>query len=427
MNRSLALVVIAVLAALPALVLRALGAHADHGQRVIAWPGGALSGPWAALVFGVGVLAGAFLVSWAAELMQLELSQSFAMALIALLAVLPEYTVDIYLAYTAATIPENAPLALANMTGANRLLIGIGWPMVAIALYMTTKRREVTLESARQGELFFLALATGYSFAMVFKSTLSLWDTLIFLVLFALYARFVMRQEVVEPELEGPAAAIARLAPVPRRIVTGILFAVAGLTLLAAAEPFAEGLKFTGTNLGVSEFLLIQWIAPLASEAPEFLIVMIFALRGQATAGFGALVSSKVNQWTLLVGMVPLAYALGLYNAGQPLAPLHLDPRQLGEVLLTAAQSALAVLIVIDRRFRTKEAYLLAGLFLAQLAVSIGIESASPLDVRERLFAIEKGAFTAIYLVLALIMAIRHRRDLVGVARFVWNEERRRP
>ena len=55
----------------------------------------------------------------------------------------------------------------------------------------------------------------------------------------------------------------------------------------------------TGLTLGIDEFLLVQWLAPLASEAPEFVVVALFAWRGQGTPALGTLVSSKINQWTL--------------------------------------------------------------------------------------------------------------------------------
>ncbi len=90
MGRNLFFLVVTVLAALPALVLRGLlHAHVDPAQGLV-WHGGALSAPLTTLVFGVAVLAAAFLVSWAAELLQLDISQNLAMAIVALLAVMPE-------------------------------------------------------------------------------------------------------------------------------------------------------------------------------------------------------------------------------------------------------------------------------------------------------------------------------------------------
>jgi cation:H+ antiporter len=413
-----ALLGLGVLGTVPALVFRlGLGAHIDPKVGLV-WAGGALSPPLTALVFGLAVLAAAFLISWAAELLQLDISQNLAMAIVALLAVLPEYSVDMYLAWTAATVPENIPLALANMTGANRLLIGLGWPALALAVLWRFKRHQVELEESRWGEIFVLAVATVYSFLLPLKGTLTLLDTVIFLAIFAFYIRYASRQEVIEPDLGGPAELIAELPRVPRRFAAAALFVLAGTTLLASAEPFAEGLKLTGHSWGISEFLLIQWLAPIASEAPEFIIALVFALRGMASAGFGALVSSKVNQWTLLVGMVPLAYAAGLVAHGKPIATLPLDARQLGELLLTSAQSIFAVMIVLDRRFKLDEMLLLLGLFLAQFGVSIGIEEWVAPASQQALFNLEKGIFSAVYLLLAGVWLVRHRQDARRLVKF---------
>jgi Ca2+/Na+ antiporter len=77
----------------------------------------------------------------------------------------------------------------------------------------------------------------------------------------------------------------------------------------------------TGQKLGIDEFLLVQWLAPLASETPEFLVAVLLALRGKATAALALLLAAKVNQWTLLVGSLALAYSAG---AGQLAAPAEL-------------------------------------------------------------------------------------------------------
>jgi hypothetical protein len=62
----------------------------------------------------------------------------------------------------------------------------------------------------------------------------------------------------------------------------------------------------------------VQWLAPLASEAPECIITSLFAWRLLGVAGLGALVSSKVNQWTLLVGTIPLVFNLASFIIGKP-------------------------------------------------------------------------------------------------------------
>jgi cation:H+ antiporter len=132
---------------------------------------------------------------------------------------------------------------------------------------------------------------------------------------------------------------------------------------LIVAKPFAKSLVASGVQLGIDEFLLVQWLAPLASEAPEFVVVSLFAWRGAGSAALGTLVSSKVNQWTLLVGMLPLVYAVSL---GSP-SPLPLDSRQTEEVFLTAAQSLFAVTLLLNLRLSVFKASLLLVPFVAQL------------------------------------------------------------
>src|SRR5207244_2290256 len=70
-----------------------------------------------ALIFGLGVFAAATLLTWASEVAETEVSAGLALVALALIAVLPEYAVDIYFAWTAPDTPENAHFAVANMTG----------------------------------------------------------------------------------------------------------------------------------------------------------------------------------------------------------------------------------------------------------------------------------------------------------------------
>jgi cation:H+ antiporter len=144
------------------------------------------------------------------------------------------------------------------------------------------------------------------------------------------------------------------------------LFVFAAVAILLAAEPFAEGLVATGRRYGIEEFLLVQWLAPLASESPEFIVCILFAWQGKSSAGISALVSSAVNQWTLLIGMLAIVYSI---SAGRPLA-MPLDERQIEEMLLTTAQSIYAVTIIADLRFSVREAAILFGLFVCQLLLT---------------------------------------------------------
>src|ERR1700704_1214772 len=293
----------------------------------------------ATLGFGLSVVGAAFAISWAAEAAEHDIPRALALTMVALLAVLPEYAVDIVFAYKAGADPAFAPYAVANMTGSNRLLLGIGWPTVALLTWWVRGDRLIELDRGNVPGLLFLTAATVYSFVLPFKAGISLADSLILISLFTAYAVVAARSDAVEPDLVGPAAMIGAFPAPFRRGAVGALFIFAAGVVILSAEPFAEGLVTTGRRLGIDEFLLVQWLAPLASGAPEFLVAALLAMRGKPGAALAGLLSSKINQMTPLVGRLPIPYSIG---AGH-VAPLPLDERQVAEVLLTAAQSLFGV------------------------------------------------------------------------------------
>ena len=377
------------------------GAAALPLQWIILHYSGVHLGPqWVALSSGAAVFGAAFLLSWAAELAQLDVPQALAFALLALIAVLPEYAVDMYFAWMAAKDPAYTAYATANMTGANRLLIGLGWAVVVIVYWLATRLRAIELDRDQGVEMVYLTLATLYSFVIPFKATLSLVDTAVLLTLFVAYMISASRTHVVEPELEGPPEAIARAAKGVRRAVTVLLFAYSGLAILVAAEPFAEGLLASGRTFGIEEFILVQWLAPLASESPEFIVAVLFALRNNPRASMRTLISSKVNQWTLLIGMLPLTYTVSLGRLGA----MHLDGRQVEEIFLTSAQSLFAVAVIANFSFALWEGAVLLALFVSQLL------STSP-EVR--------WAYAMLYIALtALLLGTARGRRLAFVSLF---------
>jgi cation:H+ antiporter len=316
-----------------------------------------------ALSSGIAIFGAAFMLSWAAELAQKDIPQALAIALLALIAVLPEYAVDMYFAWSAGKDPKYTAFATANMTGANRLLIGVGWAAVVLTFWLKSGKRAIDLEPSHKIEIFYLGLATVYSFVIPLKGQLDLSDAAVLIVIFAFYMRAASRAAHVEPELEGPAQMIEGWGEGPRRLSTVLFFFLSGFTIFIAAEPFAEGLLATGRKFGIEEFILVQWLAPLASESPEFIVAILFALRSQPGVSMGALLSSKVNQWTLLIGMLPVVYAVSAGSTGA----MHMDSRQIEEMFLTAAQSLFAVAILANLSFSIMEAAAVFVLFSTQL------------------------------------------------------------
>ncbi len=348
------------------------------------------------LMFGIAIFGAAFILSWAAEAAQIDISESLAVAILALLAVLPEYAVDFVFTWRAAHIPEEAHYAIANMTGANRLLVGLGWPAVLAIYILAKKRKEIILDKSQHVEIFYLAMATIYSFTIPLKGSLTLFDTVILVTLFALYTRRAAQMETVEPEFVGPVKILANQVTWLRRSITVFFFLWAAAVIFFVAEPFAHSLVAMGERFGMDEFLLVQWLAPIASESPEFIVAGTWALRGAAGSAMKALISSKVNQWTLLVGTIPLVFAI----SGQAIRPFPLDELQQHELILTAAQSLFGVAVLVNLRLGRKEGTLLLVLFAAQLIVQ---------QIRMEV-AIAYG-------VLAIVYHIAHRKSLIPAMR----------
>jgi cation:H+ antiporter len=179
--------------------------------------------------------------------------------------------------------------------------------------------------------------------------------------------------ESVEPELVGPAKIVANFDKLKRRNATALMFAYAGFVIFFVAEPFAHSLVESGKVLGIDEFLLVQWLAPIASEMPEFIICVTWTLRGEAAASIKALSSSLVNQFTLLVGSIPLVYSL----AAGHVSVFELDVFQKHEIFLTAAQCIFGVAVLVSLRLSRTSGIFLFLLFLAQFIVpGIRVEAA---------------------------------------------------
>jgi cation:H+ antiporter len=316
-----------------------------------------------ATLAGLAILGGAMLISWAAELSERDIPQAIAILVMALVAVLPEYAVDLHFAWAAGTDPSMGAFAVANMTGANRLLIGIGWAAVVLISCWRSGSDSLEIHADRSLEVRYLLWTTLYSFVIPLSGTINLFDAFVLFSIFALYVREAMGGKSEEVEILGPAGLIDReFGDLGRRTWAIGLFVVAAFAIFVSAEPFADSLVEIGRSSDMDEFLLVQWVAPLASESPEFLIAILFAWKMRGSLGIGTLISSKVNQWTLLVGGIPIAFAIS--SGG--LRGLPLDERQTGELILTSAQSLLATVLISDLNFSRKEALLLAALFLAQ-------------------------------------------------------------
>ncbi|WP_254762216.1 sodium:calcium antiporter [Natrinema marinum] len=374
------------------------------------------------LVTGLAVLGASFLLAWAAETAEKDVPRAFAIAVLAVLAVAPEYAVDALYAWNAGVFAgtergvEAGNLAVANMTGANRILIGIGWAGVAL---FTIFRRGSSTDPAvepRSGfladvvvldrdiglEVVFLLVATAWAFLVPFNGGIDIFDMLFLVGLYVLYIAVILRGEA-EPETEhvGVPAYLQQFSRGRRVLTVLLLFGYAGAMIFTAVEPFAHGLEHLGQEVGVPSFFMIQWIAPLASESPELIVVIYLVNKARSTAGFNALISSKLNQWTLLIGTLVVVHSLALGRYGV----LAFDSKQSAEIWLTAAQSFFAIGLLLNFELSVREAITLLALFLSQVLLEFAIIQeyfGLPIESTELLFV-----YTGIYLLLGLALFVR--------------------
>ena len=363
---------IAIVVMLPAIYFRMAGLRPDPLLDVA--------------IFGIAILSAGFMLSWGAETAEGQISAGLILAVVAIITVLPEYAVDIYYAWRAGQAPESnyVHYAAANMTGANRLLVGIAWPLLVLLYWWKTRNRSIPLAPVNSVEIVFLLLPSLYAFTILLKDSISWLDAVVLIAIFAAYLWRVaslpkVHEEDDDDEVEvGLAAEIEKLTVARQWALMAGLAVVAATVIFLSAEPFAEAMVDSGRVLGIDEFLLIQWLAPLASEAPAVTVAVLFVLSNRAAAGLTTIISDKINQWTLLVGMLPLAMSVG---AGTLMA-LPLDARQHEEFFLTAAQSLFGLALLLRLRLGVGAAAALAVLFSAQVGFAFTFRDDEALTIR---------------------------------------------
>ena len=234
---------------------------------------------WSALWTFPSILFSAFLVAWAAEAAQFMISQGLALAILAWLQTLPEFAVEAVIAWDAGRDPERAHLAIANLTGAIRLLLGLGWPMIFFVSAFAGRKRgngrlpAIVLEREHAVEVVGLVPPLLYFVVILVKRSFGWIDAVVLIALYVAYLLVLLRNPPHEAERIGEAPAVSQWAYRQRgwRRMAAIvgLFAAGGFLLYVTAHPFLESMLAVAGALGVSQFVLVQWIAPFLSEFPE--------------------------------------------------------------------------------------------------------------------------------------------------------------
>ena len=329
------------------------------------------------------ILGSAFLVAWAAEAAQFLISQGLALAILAWLQTLPEFAVEAVIAWEAGRDAERAHLAIANLTGAIRLLLGLGWPMI-YAVFATAGRHKavgaqhaapllpaIQLEREHAVEIVGLVPPLLYFIVILVKQSLTWVDALVLCALYLAYLWVLLRNPAHQMEQLEYAPAVSRWAVRQRgwrrTAAIGGLFAAGGGLLYASAHPFLESMLALAGLLGVSQFVLVQWVAPFLSEFPEKVSAFYWARRvTHAPMALMNMVSSNINQWTVLAAMIPLVYGYSSLRHHGVWMDFHFDAAQRLEILLTLLQTALGMMLLANMEFDWLDASIIFVLWLAQ-------------------------------------------------------------
>jgi cation:H+ antiporter len=348
---------------------------------------------------GVGLVGAAFMLAWAADAGEAVFSGGLVLAVVALVAVLPEFTIEIRFAFIQA-----AELVTANLTGATRLLLAGATTLPLLTVWLASRRGTaaptVELSTSRRLELGVLLVTSVFAVQIAIRGTLTVFDAVVLIGLYVVYATHVRGTPDEEPAVVGVGAGLLTLPERYQRPAIVGLIVLAGTAVIIVANPFADALLHTGASLGIDPYLLIQSVVPAATEAPEFVVVTVLVVNHRPAQGLALLLASSVSQWTLALGLLPVAYLAG---GGGPAMPLAV--REQVELGFTIALTLFVVAALATLRPARSDAWLMAGVFLAQIIYPS---------------AIVRIAAGFVLFVFAVDLMFEHRRHIPALVRSMW-------
>ncbi len=315
------------------------------------------------------VIVSALIISWAAEAAEFSISQGLAVAIVALLQVVPEFMVEAVIAWR-----KDIDLMMANFTGSNRLLMGVGWPLIFVTADIYSRVRSgkkidfIHLRPENIVEVLALFVSSLYFIVVLVKRDLQIYDGVFLGAVFVFYM-YILRVLPVEEEekkddlLAMPRALVSVDDGKRRGLILVALFIVGGATMWAVADPFLDSMKEVSAAFGISAFVFVQWVAPFLSEFPEKVTAFYWARTIRlAPMALLNMISSKVNQWTLLVSMIPIVYSFSMGRVST--IPLDLHHRE--EILLSMMMTFYGCATLAKLKFTRGDAAVLFVLWLAQ-------------------------------------------------------------
>jgi len=367
------------------------------------------------------VIAASLLIAWAAEASEFSISKGLALALVAIVQTIPEYFVEGTIAWKAGKDPLGCtvdcwiPNVIANFTGANRLLTGLGWPLILFTVMIQKRRKgqtgptSIALHKEQSVELVFMIGSSLYYVFVMVRGEMSLLDSLILGAAFVGYMWLLFRlptdKNGPDEVLEGPPRALMEVKPLVRRLAAIVgLFVFAALTFVFVTDAFVESIRTIAVSLLVpllgsgAVFFSIQWIAPVLSEFPEKVSAFNWArtIRLAPTALLNFM-SSSVNELTALVALIPIVFVI---SSGSLTGTIPIGQHDV-EIFLTMAQSLYACAALLDLEYDVSNATVLFVLWAVSTAI-----------VETRLLV------GIIFLILAVVELVVQRKKIIVFSAF---------
>ncbi len=327
-------------------------------------------------IYSVAIVLGALMIAWAAESSEIVISEGLALAIVAWMQVLPEFMIEATIAWA-----QDIPNMLSNFTGANRILVGVGWPLVFFVTSVFYRRKhkhflkEINLRIEHSAEVIFFLAATVYSVLIFLRGSITIFDSIVMTVLYASYLYTVSKLPHLSRKkdkklIRGIPKAVISLKKSYTKPIIASMFLAGGLMIYFAAEPFYSNALVLAASLGISQFLFIQWIAPFLSEFPEKTSAFYWASKvKKAPMALMNLISSKLTQWTLLMAMIPVVFSISAGSISDITLSSVIEGTDFTtatELLLTIGSSLYASILLLKLRFMWFEAASLFILWLIQ-------------------------------------------------------------
>src|SRR5580698_5537507 len=146
----------------------------------------AAGSPWSILWTGPGILVASLMIAWGAECSQFFLAQGLALAILAWMQTLPEFGMEAVLGYH-----QQPEYLLAGLTGALRLLTGLGWPMIYASAALAHRSRhksplgKITLPREQSVQVVGLGACLVYVAVIAWKGSLTVIDSVVLVAIYA--------------------------------------------------------------------------------------------------------------------------------------------------------------------------------------------------------------------------------------------------